>query len=651
MNFLALITALAALFLFFILGKFALYLVNFKVRDDLFYDVFVNLIIGMFISIVIYAIIVSKANTVLWGIVMLGGIYLFTTKNKTRTNQKIHWKEYFNKAQLLKSFSLLFFIGLFFFFIYAWFFYHQPFNFLPHGDYSHYVNIIQLLNTTGIESTNVSNHFFSDAVLSPTPYHYPEMWLTAFLSRFSGILIMESMVVVSTAILNTILSIGMIALTRLFTKQILIQCLAIFSVFISGVLLFEFLPQAPSYVYAIGWTPKTMIVGIFLVWFVILTLKHCKWFYFPLLCLPILNISLAPAILSALVIIGLFAFIKKPVLSYNRMQLIIHAFCVGLFVLLFYYLNSNASATGNFTFENVLTGHAYDKLKPIKIIAGSILILFALYVWYLFPIGIVLFSKERSDLVNKLKQLKPLLFIYFNIAFWGMFFWVITHPISDSMQFFYMPAISLLNIIVFVILLMTLSVFKSKKNKFKLIITIYFIILIFANILLTINAPFYQKRTVTSIYSAEFIQAVIKNIEPDENGNYFFVSIRNPEDIKGFWSAISRSKYLFIYFYTDNAYFDSLDPLNVDLTQFDPIERNRVLSNYSNKPFYKYAQNLKSQNHTLSTAEIQYKFVIDKNIKHLIVYDESMLDNRFKQIADTIIKDKKSKRLFVKLDF
>jgi len=651
MNFFALIIILAALFLFFILGKFVLFLVNFKVRDDLFYDVFVNLIIGMFLSTIIYAIIVSKANTVLWGVVLVGGLFLFTAKNNTTDNQKIQWKSMFNKAWLLKSFSLLFFIGLFFFFVYAWFFYHQPFNYLPHGDYSYYVNIIQLLNTTGIESTNVSNYIFSDVALHPAPYHYPEMWLTAFLSRFSGILIMETMVVVSTTVLNTILSIGMIALTRLFTKQIIIQFFAVFSVYISGLLLFEVLPQAPSYVYAIGWTPKTMFVGLFLIWFVILTIKKSEWFYFPIICLPIINISLAPAILSAFGIIGLFAFIRKPILKYNRFLLLLSTFLVGLFIALFYYLNANTSAAGNFTLDNILIGHSYDMYKSVKIFAGSLIILSSLYVLYFIPIGFMLFTKQRRVLLNKITNLKPLLFIFLNIAFVGMFFWGLTHPISDSMQFFYMPAVLLFNIIVFVFLLMTLSIFNSNKTIFKYIITTCFIVLILANIVLMKDAPFYQKQSVTSSYSTEFIEAVFENIEQNENGNYYFASIRKPEDIKGFWSAISSGKYSFLYLFSNDFYFVSLDPLSVNLSQFEPIERNRVLSNYENKPFYKYAQNLKSQNDTLSTTEIQYKFVIDKKIKHLIINDENMLDYRFIQIADTIIKDKKSECLFVKLDF
>lgn len=644
MNFISLIYIILIILAFYFIGSLVTSIINYKESTNNFYKCFVNLVLGMLVSVTIYAFVLSRGNTILWGLCLVGGIYIIKyLRNKKNFSRPVSLLKTLgiNKEMLFPLLTILL-LSVAFFILHGSYFYHTPFNYLPHGDYSYYSTIVDSLNKTGVESIKISGHVFLDESLSPTPYHYIELWLAALASKLSGVLAIESLVVLSLSILNVILATGMIAITKHFTKSIILQSLSVCFIFLSGIIIVNILPQTESYIFANGWTPKTIIISIFFLWFIALSLRKDKYFYLPLLLLPIINISLAPAVFSTLVFVGLYYFIKKKKSGFIIFETII----VALFIVVFYYLNAKSSATGNFTIQNIIEGYKNNILQPFKIIAGSLVITAIIYGIYTVPVVIAFLLKRRKRMVSMARNMKQILWILVSIFFTGLIFWALTYPISDSIQFFYLPSILLLNLVVYLTILQSVIIFTQNQTKIKYLGIAISLLYVAISVLSLSKSPFYNKKDITQGYSEEYISTVSSHLIKNNDEEYLVATIRDQKKIKGFWASISQGYGFFLKLSFSNVHQISLDALSVDLTQFNQIEKERVQQNFNKNPFYQYAL---LQNNYDNISEIQFSFILNKNIKNIFTDDLSLLNEKILELSDTIIVDDSSNQYYVRL--
>ncbi|PLX09131.1 MAG: hypothetical protein C0596_04850 [Marinilabiliales bacterium] len=575
----------------YFIGSFITSFFNTHTEKDNFYRSFVNLLSGLFFYIIGFAIIKSSGNTIMWGIIIILILYYIFNRS-VFTIKKVSLSDRFSlNKEMLTPFLTIICLSIVFFFFHGSFFYNSPVNYLPHGDYEYYSGIVELLNHKGIESIKATSFAFENITPTPNPYHYPELWLSAIICSFSGFITLESIVVVSLAILNVILATGFISICRHFSKNIIVQILSVTFIFLGGLIFTHSYPIAETYVFANGWTPKVSMVSIIFVFFVISTIKNQSLSLFPLLMLPIVNISLAPAIFTSIVLTCLYYYFRKN--KKTAFKYIFGSIILAIFILVFYYLNSKSGTAGNFTPENIIEGHKTDLTKPLKVIGGSIIILSILYFLYFIPPSLFSLKKAyRSAFFSELRKYKSLFIFSLLIVIVGLLFWSITHPISDSMQFFYMPGILLLNILIFIIIIISFKEFQNSdtpKNK----VLSFLIIIIFSitNIISVYNSPFYKKRDITNSYSLEYITSINENIEKSNQENYLVASILDAEKINGFWSAISKGQGYFLRLSKNNINLISLISPEVNLNEFDIIDKNRILQNYNNNLFYKFAKN------------------------------------------------------------
>jgi len=237
----------------------------------------------------LYAIIKSSGNTILWGFVIIGALYLLYARKNNLLSKMFSFAGFFPSG--LKGWMpvfVMFFLAIVFFFFQGAFFYAQPLNNMPHGDYAFYATVSSILANYGVESSSWEQVVLSGSSV-PSPYHYFDIWLpTIFLGIMHGDTY-EAFVVLSQSIYMVILSLGMIALTRKFTDNILMQLLSVLSIFFAGLLFVRILPQSSDFIFSNSCSLKYLSVSMFVLWTVLAMLEKKNAWYLPVLCLPVVR--------------------------------------------------------------------------------------------------------------------------------------------------------------------------------------------------------------------------------------------------------------------------------------------------------------------------------------------------------------------------
>jgi hypothetical protein len=220
---------ISSLFFFYVIGKIisSLFLSSSN-ESNYYYRAFVSLIIGLFSVITVFAILKTRFNTVLIVLLLLGILYFILNKNKIvlPLNLKLNFKEELIISFLIIGFSLLYYV------IIGNLFFEAPYNRIPFCDNYYYARLSYFLNDSGVESS----YFYYDPFISreragASPYHYPELWLTAVYINFFNVQPLISHVIFVHIILAVILTIGIIALSEEIDKRIIFKILGILSLF------------------------------------------------------------------------------------------------------------------------------------------------------------------------------------------------------------------------------------------------------------------------------------------------------------------------------------------------------------------------------------------------------------------------------------
>lgn len=648
MNLTMLFAILTCLSFAWLTGTLLKIVLRFDPEDDFLFDTFTKLLLGLFFIIIVYAIILTGFNTVLNGIILLSALYLF--RKRHRVKSEAVFKNHFN-FKYFKSFSIALLFGILFFVFQGMFFYNTPYNNLPHGDCTgYYYKIINFLTINGVEELSKAMYFITDYKDYPTPYHYAELWLAALISKVFHVLSVESYTIAVHSILGTILALGMLSLSRLIFKSILLQIFAVLFIFVSGISLYDLLPQTSSYLFAIGWNPKLIIVSIFFVWFSILLLNKNKLFYYPLLFLPVVNIGLAPAVLTALAIFAIYSLLFKKQDYYYARSIFIDTIIMGLFIILFYCFNSGSSASGDLNFTNIIKGLSVDKLKPIKIAGGTIFIVISLYFVYFIPIIPLLFSANRKQLFIKLTQISYHFVFFMLFSVFGLIYWCCTHPFNQSMQFFYMASLLYLNIFIFIIYAKIFELLKELKYKYFYVFNALVCLLLAYNIFTLNKTPFYKFQKLTDSYSIEYLSSLQQKLEENKKDEFQMIAyLSSEENLKDYWSAIVTSPNdICLPMFTEDYYIINMTCFNIPLKDFDEINKQRILSTMENNAFYKFVkkQNIKDFSQK-QIEELQYKFIKENNIKYILLDPNTVLPSIFNNDVEEVLYDDVSGKSFI----
>lgn len=652
MNWFSLLIILFSLILCYLIGHVFRAVIFKEYSSNKFFNVFVNLLIGFISIIFVYALIKTSSNTILWGFLIL--IFLFYYRKNL---QKPSLKSIILQKNLMHpidipQFSIALIICSGFFFLQGYFFYNLPYNNLPQGDYAFYSMVVDYIRLTGIESYIGAEHPFKTFIDSPVPYHYTEIWASAFFVDLFKINTIESQVVIVHSLLGAILSTGLISLIKLFNNTIIFKIFSLFSVFLTGIIIYRFLPQTDSFIFAIGWNSKLIIISIFLVWFFYLLKIKSHFFYFPLLAIPIVNIATAPTIFTSLFCFVFIELFFKKAMRQVRWHILIDTLLTATFIASFYIINSKSNASGDFTLNNIISGLQNDIKKPFLIIAGSLIIFLSIYILHLLPFIVIMFTKLRTNIIVLIQKQSLERFIPIIMFIFGLVFWSVSNNIVDSIQFFYLTALLPFNILLLIIYAYFSKILNFRKKIWSHLFVIYFFILIAINLLQLKQTPFYRFSDTTDTYSEEYLNSIVSKIDT-KNSNKLIGIIRNSETIDDYWEAVSsygQIYYLHLFFHGYRAI--PLDVMNIDINKFQGLEKQRIQSYIKETDFYCFYQEKLDKSASLPVQFMQEEFVTANNISMLVLDERSLVYiKNFQHIVDTVISDQKSGQNFVFLEF
>ena len=660
MNWIALLAIVIALAFFYVVGTIVLYVARFSPHEDSFFDLFVRMMVGIVTVVTGYAIVKTKGNTILWGFVIIGVLAVFSAWRNKSLKRNLRMVEMFSPSKnklIAMSVSLL--LAVAFFLFQGYFFYATPINNMPHGDYAFYATVSSVLENFGVETSSWESAVIYGST-SPAPYHYFDIWLPAIFINILHGDTYESFVVVTQAIYMAILAMGMIAVTRKVmgyadvaslrraqgaklggVVRVLIQVLSVLSIFFAGLLFVKILPQSSDFIFSNSCSLKFLSVSMFVVWTVLAMLERKGTWYFPMLCLPVVNVVTSPVAFTTAVLLLCMSALRRKQLKHIVLPLL-SVFAVAIFIVLFYFLQAGESASGGISFSTILDSFADDNAKPFKIIFGSIAILFSVYVYYLLPTIVSAFSHKRNEYWSMVKDNAIVLVSVVMVVCVGVVVWGLTHVMADSMQFFIVLAIPWINIAVWLLILFSFKVSNRVAGYF---VVAFVVLMATLNFYQIEKVPFY--RYSKTIYDAKYVKDVSVTISNME-GIPLGVFIQDSTEMKGYWDfnhfgVGAKFKHL-----TPELYLTAVYP-NPNIDKFAEIDKPRIQKLVKGNPFQNFMIDYKSAHPDSIYDEIVLEFVKANDCKFVYLSSGCNLPETIEPYIDKEFVNKKNGEWFFTL--
>jgi hypothetical protein len=601
MNWMALLAIVVSLVVFYVAGSLLLWLARFAHRQDSFFDTFVKLLVGLVGVVTTYAVVKTSGNTILWGFIIIGVLCLWHSYKGKMLSKEFYFREIVNvNRETTISLCAVFVLGIVSFLFQGSFFYASPINNMPHGDYAFYATVSSVLGNFGVETSD-----WEPIVLygssAPAPYHYFDIWLpTIFLGILHGDTY-ESFVVITQSIYMVILSMGVIAITRRFTNNKLMQVLSVLSIFFAGLLFIRILPQSSDFIFSNSCSLKYLSVSMFVVWTVLAMLEKKGGWYLPMICLPIVNVITAPVTFITVVLLLCLSALRKRSIKHIILPLV-SVFVVAVFIVLFYFLQAGESASGGLSLSTLLDSFAEDKTKPFKIIFGAVAILASIYIYYLIPTVVSLVSRKRKEYFFLMKDDSIVFVAMVIVVCVGVVVWGLTHVMADSIQFFMVSAIPWINISIWLLILFSYKVSAKKVGYF-----------VCAFVLLISGLNFYQidKVPFYRYYQPKCDVKYVKNVSyaiSEIDGVPFGAFIRDSTEMNDLWDFGCFAAGAGFKHYTKDLYITVVYP-EVNIERYSEIDRPRIIKVMKNNPFQKFLTEYKSKNADYKYGDVVLKFL------------------------------------------
>lgn len=660
MNWIALLAIIVSLVIFYIAGSFVLWLLRTAPKADVFYETFVCLIVGLVSVVSVYAIVKTCGNTILWGFLIVGVLYLLYAKiNKLFLDKFCIRNLLPDGKKVLLLVLVMFVLGIGFFLFQGAFFYATPINNMPHGDYAFYSTVSSVLNDFGVEASDWQSVVIGGST-APSPYHYFDIWLPVIFINILQWDTYEAFVVVTQSIFMVILAMGMIAVTRKVMDytdvaslrqaqgamlggvgRILIQILSVLSIFFAGLLFVKILPQSSDFIFSNSCSLKYLSVSMFVVWTVLAMLEKKGGWYLPMLCLPVVNIITAPvSFTTAVLLLGMSALRRK---SLKHIVLpVVSVFTVAVFIVLFYFLQAGELASGGMSLSTILDSFADDKAKPFKIIFGSFAILLSVYAYYLLPTIVSAISRKRNYYWTLVKDNAIVFVSVVTVVCVGTVVWGLTHVMADSIQFFMVTAIPWVNVAIWLLILFSFKI----ANKVAGYLVMAFVVLMAAlNFYQIEKVPFY--RYSQKYVDADYVKGVSAAISETE-GLHLGVFIQDSSQMVRYWDFNCFGVGTEFKHFTSDLYLTAVYP-EPNIDKFAEIDKPRIQKAVKGNPFQNFMIEYKSAHPDSRYDEIVLEFVKANDCKFVYLSSGCKLLEPVEPYIDKRFVNKKNGECFFTL--
>ena len=641
MNWIALLAIIFSLVIFYIAGSFVLWLLRTAPKAEVFYETFVRLIVGLVSVVSVYAIVKTCGDTILWGFLVVGVLYLLYAKiNKLLLGKYCVGNLLPDGKKVLLPVLVMFLLGFAFFLFQGSFFYATPINNMPHGDYAFYATVSSVLDDFGVEASDWQSVVIGGST-APSPYHYFDIWLPVIFINILHGDTYEAFVVVTQSIYMVILAMGMIAVTRKVTENKLVQVLSVFSIFFAGLLFVKILPQSSDFIFSNSCSLKYLSVSMFVVWTVLAMLEKKGGWYLPMLCLPVVNIITAPvSFTTAVLLLGMSALRRK---SLKHIVLpVVSVFVVAAYIVLFYFLQAGESASGGMSLSTILDAFADDKTKPFKIIFGSFAILLSVYAYYLLPTIVSAVSRKRNDYWTLVKDNAIVLVSVVTVVCVGTVVWGLTHVMADSIQFFMVSVIPWINVAIWLLILFSFKI----ANKVAGYLVMAFVVLMAAlNFYQIEKVPFY--RYSQKYVDADYVKDVSAAISETE-GLHLGVFIQDSSQMFRYWDFNCFGVGAEFKHFTSDLYLTAVYP-EPNIDKFAEIDKPRIQKAVKGNPFQNFMIDYKLAHPDSRYGEIVLEFVKANDCKFVYLSCGCKLPETVEPYIDKRFVNKKNGECFFTL--
>lgn len=476
---------LSILFVLFssMVGNFALNLFSVQSKFNKYENIFFNLLTGTIIISFLTGILLSSGMTFQWLLLLVGILLIFELK-KEKTFTTINFKNSFANFYKLKlPFPLYILIGILIIFTWQTITHYQSLispGVVPYKDLIFYADLSQNLVYNGNENQVLfANEWFSE-LNGIAPYHYFELWINALAGSISGNYL-HSFIFITNSWFLILTWLGFSAVVSRIRKTENISNLAIG---FTGIWLLSFsgslFSETGMWKYADALTHSPSMV-IFQKTAVIYPFFIAAWIFWlnnkimisriTLLFLPVVSVTLAPAVILSLGIFSISDLIGKNKSKSNFFRTILYLI---IFVLLYFTIvqifgNQSLDAMG-------FNQKEFSSLSEINYMADVIYFcqtipliqLFAISPWIL--LLFIIYSKKINSLFHAGNLTKLLVIsILWVTAF--VSWQILAYQGADAMQFFNITSGILFNLVCFLIFIKAMDSNYFSKTMALLFIT------------------------------------------------------------------------------------------------------------------------------------------------------------------------------------
>lgn len=619
-------------------------------KDD-FSNVFVNMLLGLVTLVSIYSIFVTKGNTISLGIVAILIMCLIGVFVHTHTVTS--FVEIFSKIFNIKIVVSVLILTLALFIFHAFFFFNSPYNNEVHFDYFCYSALGDCMVNRGVESLNCENDLLCEVDLSPTPYHYFDIWLAMFIAAVANVTSAEAMFVEAYVIMAVLCALGFIAIVRCYSQNLFVQIIAFSSILLGGIVcadtsigsnILNFTQR--THIIVPLCNTKTIAIALFMTASILAFICNKMLFYYIAMAVPLICITVTPAVYSGLGCMMLYDLFWND--KEHRKQIVnafATLFAMALFILGFYFLQGDgAYAMDDFSLriviENITTGFA-DMCKSVV----KFPIFFMLYHLVFLLIIFYLYRKEL-DFLFEFQKLKSL-FIFVVVMETVAFTVSLCYKGNwDCFQFIDMPTLFLVPVYV---LLFALPFRYIGNIALKIVVGVMYVLLLVVSIMegyyqTGLRGTFYDMKSPDDV---AYIQAIEKEFV-EKHKNKVGVGIRDVYDD----AFPYRTRVGLPYQFCPQIPTLNLKTINIcTLTPIRPEWQNEETENRrNNNTFTRFAIAYQQKYGQMLEDSLQLAFVKQNKIEFMIVVDGQTMPEIFTPYIDTIFSrpNKTEKFIFFK---
>ena len=643
-------------YIFYFAGRAFLKIFKIELQGD-FTNIFFSLLLGATFVATLFAIFMTKLQTVMLINVFIGLMFVFFNKKNALPKSN----EIFSVAPTSKKYVFLY-CSMIQITTFMWCFYMitkaNGYLFqIPHSDLFHYAKISDYINLTAKENTSHINNLLNEYLAPKAPYHYYELWLTNLITKPFGLNSLQTLLSVTTPLFLTATSIAYLAFWEKYGKITPVKVLtSLLFLFIGGIF-FEFYQQIKILRYLDSFAATFLLQAwkygpyyLFICGFVIAIIqKEFLLAMTTLLFLSVATITAAPAVFGGLIMTNIIFLLlgnkKTDVTKKEVYQALLMIFISLLLFAYTYLFNNQAIAISekpnSFNFKEIFI---LSNLKTsINIILGTIINVFIAFLPLFALIGYFLFAKNQ---VFK-KQYHINLITLFAILASGLIGWSLFAFYSvDANQLFLLISSVILNIL-FVFYLVKFFSTPFNIPFFKGIIAVFMTLLLVINIYKNSTDNFFYSSPKK--YSDDYLNKITTLLQSHQNlklGGILF----GKDDYNTIFMKTTTTSGAGIYlgFMNNNMIATSMSDYEIPVSS-DTILAKKEMRGISGGSFYQFVQKQKKKQLFKSVVKSKLDYIDQNNIGFMIISPNAIIEDSIQSRFKIVIQDTLSKEKFILL--